>query len=77
MGKAFRADEFVIKLFSEEVLRGSLFFCLSMILKKIIPHIRKYAHFGDWLIISEGRSHGSRGYVQKIHKLNDIINENF
>ncbi len=48
-----------------------------MILKKIIPHIRKYAHFGDWLIISEGRSHGSRGYVQKIHILNEVVNETF
>ena len=77
MGKAFGADEFSIKFFSEEVLRGSLFFSLSMILKKIIPHIRNYAHFGDWLIISEGRCHGSRGYVQKIHKLNEVINETF
>ena len=63
MGKAFKADDFVVKLFSEEVLRGTLFFSLSMILKKIIPHIRKYAHLGNWLVISEGRSYGSRGYV--------------
>ena len=52
MGKAFGADEFAVKLFAEEVLRGTLFFSLSMILKKIDPHVRNCAHLGDWLIIS-------------------------
>jgi|TARA_B110000285_G_C15116497_1_gene614426 alpha-glucan,water dikinase len=52
MGKAFGVDEFAMKLFAEEVLRGTLFFSLSMILKKIDPHVRNCAHLGDWLIIS-------------------------
>ena len=37
MGKAFNAAEYSVTLFSEEVLRGTLFFSLSMILKKIDP----------------------------------------
>ena len=52
MGKAFKADDYAVTLFSEEVLRGTLFFSLSMILKKVDPHVRKVANLGDWLIIS-------------------------
>ena len=52
MGNAFGAADWSVKLFSEEVLRGTLFFSLSMILKKIDPFVRKCAHLGDWLIIS-------------------------
>ena len=40
MGRAFGADDFAVNLFAEEVLRGTLFFSLSMILKKIDPHVR-------------------------------------
>jgi alpha-glucan,water dikinase len=77
MGHAFKADEYAVKLFSEEVLRGTLFFSLSMILKKIDPHVRKCAHLGDWLIISKGRSHGSRGYVEKVPKLYDVMHKTY
>jgi hypothetical protein len=52
MGNHFQAAEYSKKLFSEEVLRGTLFFSLSMILKKIDPHVRNCAHLGNWLIIS-------------------------
>lgn len=73
MGGAFRVDEFAMKLFAEEVLRGTLFFSLSMIIKKIDPLVRKSAHLGDWLIVSPGRSHGSRGFVERVHKLEDVM----
>jgi len=52
LGKAFGLEEFAYKIFSEELVRGTLFFSISMILKKIDPHIRKCANLGDWLIIS-------------------------
>jgi len=77
MGTAFKCDDFAVKLFSEEVLRGTLFFSLSMILKKIDPHVRKCAHLGDWLIISAGRSHGSRGYVENVPKLYDVMHKTY
>jgi alpha-glucan,water dikinase len=73
MGRIFKCDDYAIKLFAEEVLRGTLFFSLSMILKKIDPTVRKCAHLGDWLIISQGRSHGSRGYIQNETKLVDVM----
>lgn len=77
MGTAFQAQEYSVKLFSEEVLRGTLFFSLSMILKKIDPYVRKCAQLGDWLIISQGRSHGSRGYAEKVTKLYDVMHNNY
>jgi hypothetical protein len=40
MGKEFGLAEEAYKIFSEEILRGTLFFSLSMILKKIDPKIR-------------------------------------
>jgi hypothetical protein len=52
MGRAFKAADYTVKLFSEDVLRGTLFFSLSMILKKIDPHVRNCANLGDWLLIS-------------------------
>lgn len=74
-GKAFGLQEFAYKIFAEELIRGSLFFSLSMIMKKIDPHIRKCANLGDWLIISQGRSIGSRGYAQSIKHLNEVTHE--
>jgi len=48
-----------------------------MILKKIDPHIRKCAHLGDWLIVSQGRSHGSRGYVEKVKHLSEVMHHTY
>ena len=63
LGKEFKLSEHAYKIFSEEILRGTLFFSLSMTLRKIDPKVREIAHLGNWLIISKGRSHGSRGYI--------------
>lgn len=52
LGKEFGLNEGIYKAFSEELIRGSLFFSLSMILKRIDPHIRKSAHLGNWLVVS-------------------------
>ena len=73
MGRAFQAQDYSVKLFAEEVLRGTLFFSLSMILKKIDPTVRNCAKLGDWLIISQGREHGSRGYIENVPKLADVM----
>ena len=75
MGNHFGVAEYAKKLFSEEVLRGTLFFSLSMILKKIDPHVRNCAHLGNWLIISQGRSHGSRGNVVRVKNLADVMHK--
>lgn len=41
LGKAFGVEQNFYKIFSEELIRGTLFFSLSMILKKIDPYIRQ------------------------------------
>ena len=66
-------NSYAYKIFAEELIRGTLFFSLSMILKKIDPHIRWCAKLGSWLFISQGRSHGSRGYVEKAKNLSDVM----
>jgi len=77
MGKEFRLSEEAYKIFSEEILRGTLFFSLSMILKKIDPKIRQSAHLGNWLIISKGKSIGSRGYVEKVKHLKEVMHKTY
>ena len=77
MGKEFQLSEQSIKTFSEEVTRGTLFFSLSMILKKIDPKIRESAHLGNWLVVSQGRSHGSRGWVEYVRELKDVMHKTY
>lgn len=48
-----------------------------MILKKIDPHIRKCAHLGDWLVISHGRTTGSRGYVERVTNLYEVMHNTY
>ena len=58
-------------MFTEELIRGSIFFALSMLLKKIEPTIRKNAQLGEWLIISRGGSNVS-GKLIHVPKLHDV-----
>jgi alpha-glucan,water dikinase len=54
LGTEFKAADYTVNLFSEELIRGSLFFTLSMVVKKIDSQIRQLANLGDWLLISRG-----------------------
>ncbi len=73
LGVKFNVQDYTRKLFAEELLRGSLFFSLSMVLKKIEPKVRQLANLGDWLVISQGRSYGSRGKVVRVKNLADVM----
>ena len=44
-----------------------------MIMKKTEPLVRQKANLGDWLVISQGRSYGSRGYVTRVGNLADVM----
>ena len=71
-GKECNCDDFAVQNFSEELIRGSIFFALSMLLKKIEPIIRKKANLGDWLIISRGVKSqilGKMIFVKKLHEV--------
>ena len=71
-GKECNCDDFAVQNFSEELIRGSIFFALSMLLKKIEPIIRQKANLGDWLIISRGAKNkifGKLIFVKKLHEV--------
>ena len=71
-GKECNCDDFAVQNFSEELIRGSIFFALSMLLKKIEPIIRQKANLGDWLIISRGIKKqvlGKMIFVKKLHEV--------
>ena len=71
-GKECNCDNFAVQNFSEELIRGSIFFALSMLLKKIEPIIRKKANLGDWLIISRGIKNRIIGKLIFVKKLHDV-----
>lgn len=56
LGVAFNAEKYIVDIFTEETIRGSIFFTLSMVLKKIEPILRSTANLGAWLIISRGKT---------------------
>ena len=35
--------------------------------------MRQKANLGDWLVISQGRSYGSRGYATRVRNLADVM----
>lgn len=77
LGEKFNVESYTQKLFAEELLRSSLFFSLSMCLKKLETPLRQKANLGDWLVISQGRSYGSRGTLLKIGHLKDVQHETY
>ena len=71
-GKECGVDDYYSNLFAEEMLRGSIFFALSMLLKKIEPTIRKNAQLSDWLIISRGKNDFVTGKLISVKKLHEV-----
>ena len=71
-GKECNCDNFAVEMFSEELIRGSIFFALSMLLKKIEPIIRKNAQLGEWLIISRGKENVVSGKLIHVPKLHEV-----
>ena len=58
LGAAFRAEQWTINIFSEEVVRGMPAFVLSMIISRLEPRLRRHAKLGDWQVVSPGRAAG-------------------
>ena len=77
IGTACGLEEFVVKQFSEEVIRGSLFFALSMVIRKVEPFVRERAHLGDWMVISPGRGAPVRGEVVFVEELRSVMLKRF
>jgi alpha-glucan,water dikinase len=58
LGRSFNAEEWVVKLFSEEVVRGQPVFLLSMLIHHFDPMLRQQARLGDWQVISPSSAVG-------------------
>jgi len=71
-GKECGVNDFYSNIFAEELIRGSIFFALSMLLKKIEPTIRNDAKLGDWLIISRGKSDSVSGNLIHVPNLHEV-----
>lgn len=70
LGHGFQAEDWTIKLFSEEVVRGSsLGFVLSILLRHLDPMLRKAAHLGDWQVVSPGRGAGKIHVVEALRSV--------
>ena len=71
-GKECKVDDYASSMFAEELMRGSIFFALSMLLKKIEPTIRHCAQLGDWLVISRGKESHVKGNMIHVPNLHDV-----
>jgi alpha-glucan,water dikinase len=58
LGDAFKAERWVVPLFSEEVIRGGPVFALSRLLRYLDPILRKAAGLGGWQVISPAEAYG-------------------
>jgi alpha-glucan,water dikinase len=74
LGRAFKADRRRIEFFSEEVVRGSFIFVLSVLLRHLLPLLRRAAHLGAWQIISR---HSAKGRVETAATLGSIQGRQF
>ena len=71
-GKECNVDNEYCELFAEEMIRGTIFFALSILLKKIEPIIRKNAELSDWLIISRIKNNFINGKLIYVKNLHDV-----
>ncbi|HYB21924.1 MAG TPA: PEP/pyruvate-binding domain-containing protein, partial [Thermodesulfobacteriota bacterium] len=74
LGRAFKAAPETIQIFSEEVVRGTSIFVLSILLHHLLPHLRRTAHFGAWQVISR---HPGTGRVEVVATLGSIQGKQF
>lgn len=74
LGNAFHAESWAVSLFSEEVVRGRPLFALAILLRDLIPRLRKSAGLGNWQVIS--RNHGI-GHVEVVEELASIQDKQF
>ena len=74
LGKAFHVDSWAITLFTEEIVRGTAAFILSMLAHHLDPVLRRSARLGDWQVISPGRA---VGLVEVVDTLGSIQGKTF
>ncbi len=58
LGRAFRAADWSIALFGEEVIRGGPAFTLSRLMRRLDPMLREQAGIGGWQVLSPAQATG-------------------
>ena len=76
-GNKCNIDKYYVNLFTEEEIRGGIFFSLSMIIKKIELILREKISLGDWLIISRGEKEITKGKLRFEKNLQQVQLEKF
>lgn len=77
LGNEFNIDKEHVEIFSEELIRGTIFFCLSILLRKIEKLIREKTSKSNWLIISRGIGKEVKGKGKYYHNMGDAQFEKF
>ena len=77
LGENCNIDKEHINIFSEELIRGTIFFVLSILLKKIDKIIREKISNEKWLIISRGKELEIFGKVKYEKNLENLMFEKF
>ena len=72
LGEQFNINKESVETFSEELIRGTIFFALSMLLKKLNKFIREKTSNDKWLIISRGVNEEIKGLIKFEKNLSDI-----
>jgi alpha-glucan,water dikinase len=66
LGKEFKAQEWMIPLFSEEIIRGGLMFVLALMLRRIDAELRAIAGIGGWQVVSPSAAFGKVNVVESL-----------
>ena len=66
LGRACKVQDWVLPLFSEEVIRGSLLFVLSLMLRRLDAELRQAAGLGGWQVVSPSNAYGKVRVVDSL-----------
>ena len=69
LGRAFHAEEWAIKLFSEVVVRGRPAFVLSLLIRHLDSILRRSARLGDWQVINPNHVAGEVAVVESLREV--------
>ena len=69
LGRAFHAEEWAIKLFSEVIVRGRPAFVLSLLIRHLDSVLRRSARLGDWQVINPSRAIGEVAVVESLRSV--------
>lgn len=74
LGHACHIDTAFIDIFTEEVIRGSLLFAVSTLLKRLGTHLRELGNLPSWQVISPGQV---QGRLLQVASLSDVQFETY